>query len=126
MRRRRGLWVVVCGALAAAAVLGYTWNDNRVRCPFSVDRVEWSKQERSGAVSPRQRQADGLLKCNTLRGMSRADVRELLGRPDNGFIRSTHWEYVTGPHRGVPIDVEFLGLTFGDNGLVRSASLYSE
>lgn len=100
-----------------------------IRCPFRVDPVEWSQSspssEESGAT-PRQRQADGLLKCKTLRRMSRAEVRELLGHPDNGFIRSPHWEYVTGPHRGVPIDTELLTVTYGDNGLVRYVSLDSD
>lgn len=118
--------MAVCGALAAAAVLGYTWNSNRVRCPFRLDQAEWSKLERSGALSPRQRQADGLLKCNTLRGMSRAEIRKLLGPPDDKFDRSRWWEYTTGVHRGVPIDVEFLDVTFGDNGLVRDASLSTD
>jgi hypothetical protein len=47
-----------------------------------------------------------------LRGKTRAQVRRLLGRPDNGFVRSRHWEYMTGPQRGVPIDVEYLDVTF--------------
>lgn len=81
------------------------------QCGAPFDARAWADNG-SGSPTPRQREADRLVRCRALQGKTRAQVRRLLGRPDNGFVRSRHWEYMTGPQRGVPIDVEYLDVTF--------------
>jgi hypothetical protein len=54
-----------------------------------------------------QRLADELLTCDALIGLTRAEVRDLIGRDRTRFR-----EYGTGPQRVMPIDSELLDITF--------------
>jgi hypothetical protein len=73
-----------------------------------------------------QRIADGMIRCQTLRGLDQRAVARLLGRPDDTG-RSTQvdladrqWNYTIGPWRGwFPIDYELLTVGFDGRGRVR-------
>lgn len=128
----------LAGSLGAAAlVLGTGWF---IAVAFGVDTrscsevradVEDFREARSHALDedpPTRAQiiADGLIRCQTLRGLDQRGVARLLGRPDDTG-RSAHvdladrqWNYTIGPWRGwFPIDYELLAVGFDGRGRVR-------
>jgi len=101
-------------AAAAIAVVGCgSGGPSASTCRSDFDRPAWLAPESSTKTpTVRQRLADELVDCKALIGLSRADVRALLGPPDHGRTSSPFWEYVTGPQRVMPIDNELLGIVF--------------
>jgi hypothetical protein len=73
--------------------------------------------------------ADGLINCQTLRGLDKRAVVRLLGRPDtSGWTRvdlvDGQWEHDLGAQRGwIQIDSEWLTVGFDERGRVRRASI---
>jgi hypothetical protein len=70
-----------------------------------------------------QRIADGLIRCQTLRGLDQRAVARVLGRPDDTGrsaqvdLADRQWGYTIGPWRGwFPIDYELLTVGFDGRG----------
>jgi hypothetical protein len=126
------------GSLGASAlVLGTA---GFVAVAFGVDTRSCSevradlrdfREARSHALdedSPTRAQiiADGLIRCQTLRGLDQRAVARLLGRPDDTGrsarvdLADRQWNYTIGPWRGwFPIDYELLAVGFDGRGRVR-------
>jgi hypothetical protein len=68
--------------------------------------------------------ADDLIRCGQLEGMTRRQVRRLLGSPDERDRRSFSWE--VGPERDsfFRIDSEYFEVSFDREGRFRRASFY--
>ena len=73
-----------------------------------------------------QRIADGLIRCQTLRGLDQRGVVRLLGRPDDTGrsaqvdLADREWNYGIGHWRGLfPVDSELLTVDFDGRGRVR-------
>lgn len=82
----------------------------------TFDAIAW-KQARSSDVSQRLRMAENLLARYELRGMSRAQVIELLGKPDGED--DSILVYLLGPERyGFGVDSEWLSLRLDSRGRV--------
>jgi len=97
---------------------------------FSFDAEAWSADEETlpgGETTQRQREADGLLACKTLQSKPRAEVLEMLGRPDDVLRRPGASTWVTGPARNlIAIDREHLVVQFDPAGRVASVRTVTE
>lgn len=92
---------------------------------FRFDRGEWTRRDanlkRDGASkSPRQEQIPGLLKCGGLRGRTSAEVRRMLGPPDDRYRDDPPgigviWAYELGT---ISFDYETMTVSFGADGRV--------
>jgi len=114
-------------AAAAIAVVGCgSGKPSAASCRSDFDRSAWLAPDSSTETpTARQRLADDLVDCKALIGLSRAEVRALLGPADHGRSRSPLWEYVTGPQRVMPIDSELLDIVF-TNGVVTEVRLTND
>jgi hypothetical protein len=137
-RRRHALGGSL-GAVAivfgSAAVVAVGAHEGRRSC----DEVRTSAGDFHGAHSEigsdaptaAQRLADDFIRCDTLEGLGRREVRKLLGRPDGTGTSSQidpsagRYDYYVGPERGgyISIDVEVLAVRFGSDGAVRRVSI---
>jgi hypothetical protein len=130
------LALTVLGAAVVYATSGAAREDG---CSLaSFDTRAWaaessSDRQPSGGPSARQRLADHLIACESLHGARRAQVRKVLGRPDNYVAQDTRlyedgtWSWDLGTQRdGFPVDDEHLVLRFGREGRVRSAELATD
>jgi|1185.fasta_scaffold1081257_2 hypothetical protein len=98
-------------------------------CPRIADvRASWSHastRSPAGKMSARQELAKTLVRCRTLVGRTKANVRRLLGRPTvwpadrNGPLL---WDYFTGSDPRSPSDGTGLTLLFGRGGRVTRAA----
>jgi hypothetical protein len=114
----------ICMALAGCVSAGAA----ETRCgDFRFDSAAW-KRDASGArhgTTVRQRLADGLARCHTLDGRSRAEVRRLLGPRERNSGRHI-WTYQTGPERsGFHMGFEELSVHFGRDGRVSSVEIWT-
>jgi hypothetical protein len=112
--------------LAIAGLLGGGCATDRLATDpcrgFAFDGRAW--RESAGAEpgseneDRRARLADRLAQCQTLRGRSKAGVRELLGRPDSRSRSGSHmiWNYFV--YVGEIGDDEFLTVEFDAQGRV--------
>lgn len=106
-------------ALVAIIFLTGCAEDDGIACEsFRFDSGAWRSRTatavpREGELSQRQRLADGLIQCGTLDGESEAQVRRLLGPPDERVDELGEWTYYTGPERGsFSLDDETLNIKF--------------
>lgn len=95
-------------------------------CDKPFPRAAWrdaaSIEAPAGGLTERQRIADQLLRCHTLRHATRRRVRHLLGPREAGSSQT--WTYVTGLERGkIQVDSELLDVRFDKRGRVRRLTL---
>lgn len=84
------LAVAVCTALAGCSVGGPDCDD------FQFDKSAWTSQAQSGGDDRTEAFKD-LVSCDVLDGMTRADVKELLGPPLQGSRTPREWTYFLAP-----------------------------
>ncbi len=116
--------VAAAGALAAAG-LATAVAAGPDRCErFRFDPAIWraTLDATAGIDEPRERMADALVACRTLRGARRAEVARLLGKPTSRT--GTRWGWFVGEDYDLlgPGDARFLVVSFGRDGRVREAS----
>jgi hypothetical protein len=135
----------LAGSLGASVVMLGT--AGFVAAAFGVDRrscsevradIEDVREARRDAADedpPTRAQliADGLIRCQILRGLDRQAVDRLLGRPDasGGWSRvdlaHKQWEYELGANRGwFAIDSEWLTIRFDGRGRARRVSIVQD
>ena len=111
------------GGVVAAATAAAVGLDCRA---FRIDPAAWRatriESEEPGQQTTRERMADTIVRCKTLDGLPRSDVRRLLGR-EGGNRRS--WRYMVGPVNDVagPGDSQDLIVSFSKVGRVTNARL---
>ena len=96
------------------------------RCErFRFDATLWRQNSpvHDGELTPRQRLADELQRCKTLKGKTMREVRALLGpREESGDTRY-EWIYTLGAERGpYSVDDEIFIVEFSGDGTVWSVS----
>ena len=79
------------------------------------------------------RLADDFVRCDTLEGLGRRELRGLLGRPDGTGatpqidLSAGQYDYYLGPERGyISIDSETLAVRFGSDGAVRRVLIHRD
>ncbi|NGQ94147.1 outer membrane protein assembly factor BamE [Brevibacillus sp. SYP-B805] len=108
---------LVFGALAATAIFLYSFAKlavNEYESRFTPSKWMAAKEKRVYMV-------DDLLERHQLAGMTRGEVRNLLGQPTDTayFQEQNNWVYELGPERGlVRIDSEWLVIWFDTDGTV--------
>ncbi|MFL5912173.1 MAG: outer membrane protein assembly factor BamE [Gaiellaceae bacterium] len=128
----RSGWPTVAGVLAVALALsagcGSAGAGSAACRQLRFDVAAWrngSSTTSSDGLTTRQREADQVLKCRTLVGRTRRQVRRMLGPPEADSTRQ-FWTYLTGDERGaIKVDSEYLEVVFDSHGRVRSAHLYN-
>lgn len=121
---RRMRWAVL--ALAAMVIAGVAvWRSWYPGCAF--DPTAW----RDKTLIPqgvRLGMADRLLARGTLRGKTRAQVVEMLGKPpETEYFREYDLVYWLGPERGFfGIDSEWLVMRIGSEGRVMECRLVTD
>ncbi|MDX6652924.1 MAG: hypothetical protein QOJ38_1705 [Solirubrobacterales bacterium] len=147
LKRHLLLAVIVIAALALAALFIFRQlnPDRYAGCPArGFDRQAWLAH---GAIDRgdftrrtiREQQADQLVRCRTLIGLTRKQVVRMLGRGADGSfadgLETWHWAYDLGEERGInPIfpsfRFELLNIDFDDrhgkNRRVSSAHISTE
>jgi len=134
--------LLAAGALAAcvslgAAVIAAGGATTRLDCRvFRFEVSEWraegadSGDELRVGLTARERIAAALIRCRTLHGMTRAEVRRRLGRPDGGGLRYRRWHYSLGTVGNAigPGESQTLSVTFSgrSNRVRRVFTLYPE
>ena len=115
-------------ALVSLVVVGCGSSEpGRAACDrHRFDEAAWdADSERPGSddLTDRQRIADDLIRCRTLLGRPKRDVRALLGSPSAESNRRM-WLWIVGPERG-PIKTrpETFQVRFGPAGHVRDVRL---
>jgi|tagenome__1003787_1003787.scaffolds.fasta_scaffold20955160_3 hypothetical protein len=101
------------------------------RYPCRQARVtarSWGAAQRSfvhSRVFPSRLQmlSDDLIRCHQLRGKTSAQVRRLLGRPDEGGARYPIWWIGLERDSFFQVDSEYLQLVFRRDGIFRSISI---
>lgn len=118
------LAAAACAVVAGCASAEGTTGD----CAhFRFDSAAWKRdsQKLHDGSTDRQRLADGLARCHTLVGWTRAEVRRKLGRREINSTRRI-WTYQTGPDRsGFHIDFEMFSVHFGRDGVVKFVQLWT-
>lgn len=119
---------IAAPALVSLVVLGCGSADpGQAACDrYRFDEAAWdADSERPGSddLTDRQRIADDLIRCRTLLGLPKREVRAMLGPPGAESNRRM-WLWIVGPERG-PIKTrpETLQVRFGPAGRVRDARL---
>ena len=112
-------------ALVACGTIGDP-GDDAGKGPCGFDRQVWLRVQDGGsqqAQMSRNKLADTLADCADAEGISREDVRRLLGAPDGGSARSDgSYTYDIGNYDGIGIDSYFLDVEFV-RGRVSSISI---
>jgi hypothetical protein len=141
--RRRGFRRhALAGSLGAAAVMlgigGFVavafGVDNRSCSEVRADAEDFREARRDAGDedTPTRAQliADGLIRCQTLRGLDRLAVVRLLGRPDDTGrsaqvdLADRHWSYWIGRWRAwFALDFEYLTVDFDRRARVRRVSI---
>jgi hypothetical protein len=128
-----GLGVVLTGlylSLVLFVVFGpgieQLWHQRK----FDAQVWRQSGEER-GSWPPRLCMVDSLLRSKKLKGLTHAEVIELLGEPEEkgfpGGAQSCDIHYYLGPERGlIRIDSECLSITFGPDGKVNRYWLHTD
>jgi hypothetical protein len=112
--------VVICLLVVAVSACGdereSARSDDTPCTAFHVSRSAWDSEENYAEdveVTERQRIADRIVECNVLRGMSFAEVVDVLGKPDERGRDPLQASYWIGDERSaVQVDSEFLDVTF--------------
>jgi hypothetical protein len=120
------LVVIVLGVVTLAFVVREATGPDRIECEgYEFDRAEWIDD--AGQDESKERQADALVRCRTLIGMTRKGVRQLLGDNDRRAGTSTHrrWWFYTGEVNDFlgPGDALILYVRFDGTGTVKRTSL---
>lgn len=80
------------------------------------------QQDRDGEHNPRGAMVRSLCRSGQLRGLTRAEVRDVLGEPDTLAYPPTTsdeaWHYYIGWYSGFHMDPDFLAVGFGPDGRV--------
>ncbi|MDQ3739368.1 MAG: hypothetical protein M3389_00360 [Actinomycetota bacterium] len=127
----RRTWAVLAGTVAAGALVvtaaivlaGPSSDGGRGDggcAAFRFDRDAWVASESADplstegarALDARRRQADALVRCDTLEGLSRSRVYRMLGVTDTRKSRRRVLPVIVGPSRGMMIDSEILEVRF--------------
>lgn len=119
MRRRTPVALAGAVLLAVVAVAAYLVLDAQrtpdVDCSsFRFDSVQfkrWQADPDTGPYGPpheagsrfttTQVAAHGLVKCGTLAGSDKREVRALIGLPDGNAVGDDSWSYAVGPGQGL-------------------------
>ena len=113
-------WIVL--VLATGTVAGCDLGSEQPCSEFRFDREEWVAED------TRQEVADDLVRCEVLMGMTRREVRAMLGAPDeSGRDRGrTYFDYFIGAERTIfVVDGEFLSVGFSARGRVDEVETYT-
>ena len=131
-KRRITLWIAGAAALAAGLGAGILVSaaDEREGCEsFRFDREAWLESSRGDDKGTEEQTeiAERLVECRLLLGRGSAEVRRMLGPPDEQYRRKrTTWLYELGPERSMfSIDSEFLKITFARRGRVDRAFTFA-
>jgi hypothetical protein len=121
-------YVLSAIALFLSAWGWFYWHS---RQEMNFDAAAWRENvQKKGYTntSRRQRMADGLLRWNTLRGKTKAEVEAMLGPDsDSSYFREYDLVYWLGPERSfMRIDSEWLVIKFDDDGRVADVRLVTD
>jgi hypothetical protein len=127
----------VTSLLAVAALQGCSSSEEgsesaatpEQRCEsLRFDAAQWERASRAeddeaDGLTERQRLADVLVECQTLVGMSRAEVTRIFGPPDEHAVH--HVEYLIGFERGTfRLDGEYLDIRFDSDDRVVDVQIH--
>ena len=129
MRRPSWLWIPVVASLALAGTAAYLLadSDEEPDCGALAKRERiWDAPGAPNAAN-RGDTARPIVECRRLIGLSRADVRKLLGPPDEGGGPPNEpggheWSYNSGESDYLG-DGYYLTVLFGPDGHVESAEI---
>lgn len=88
-------------------------------CAFNATRWHWSPRKLLifERYPTRLRMADDLVANHLKHGMTKDEVRALIGPPDeHPYYEPAEWVYLLGPWRNQGIDNEWLALDFDEQG----------
>jgi hypothetical protein len=91
------LIAIVLGVVALGLIVTDLGGSDRIPCDdYKFDAGEW--RDHKGQDESSERQADALVRCATLIGMTRAEVAQLLGPHDTRGSISSHrrWVFFAG------------------------------
>jgi hypothetical protein len=119
--------IVTCVGPAVLLVGGaVVVQDTAVGCGgYRLDRARWQADVPRGGSDATLAIAAALVRCDTLDGTPRAEVRELLGRPDPYVSSRASWGWNVGTVNDAmgPGDGEIMSVRFGSGDRVRDTTL---
>lgn len=119
--------VVTCVGPAVLLVGGaVVVQDTTVGCGgYELDAARWRADVRRGGTDETLAMAAALVRCDTLDGTTRAEVRELLGRPDRFVSSRPRWGWYVGTVNDAlgPGDGEVMSVDFDAADRVRDTRL---
>lgn len=119
--------VVTCVGPAALLVGGAVLvQETTVGCGgHELDAARWQADVRRGGTDETLSMAAALVRCDTLDGATRAEVRELLGRPDRFASTRSRWGWNVGTVNDAlgPGDGEVMSVAFDRDDRVHDTRL---
>lgn len=120
-----GVLVMTCAGEAALLAGGAVLvRETTVGCSgYELDGARWQREVPGGGNDATLGMAAALARCDTLDGSTRAEVRELLGRPPQASRREWSWQ-VGWVNKSYGLgDGEYMTVTFDGQGRVRGTHL---